>query len=115
MSMFNKNRNTNAAPEVVKAYLSIKGATVQACHLISDRVCVFTLNIPGASFLNLKVVEGKNGMFIAMPQTKGSNGQYYDQYRLYLTEEDTAKIIDAVCEHATAQGEKTDYKTRYEV
>lgn len=111
--MFNKN--TNAAPEVVKAYLSIKGATVQACHLISDRVCVFTLNIPGASFLNLKVVEGKNGMFIAMPQTKGRDGQYYDQYRVFFSDEDTQRIIDAVGEYATAPGEPTDYKTRHEV
>lgn len=113
--MFNKNQNTNAAPEVVKAYLSIKGATVQACHLISDRVCVFTLNIPGASFLNLKVVEGKNGMFIAMPQTKGRDGQYYDQYRVFFSDEDTQRIIEAVGQHATTPDSKTDYKTRYEV
>lgn len=112
--MFNKS-NQNAAPEVVKAYLSIKDATVQACHLISDRVCVFTLNIPGASFLNLKVVEGKNGMFIAVPQTKGRDGQYYDQYRVFLSEEDTQRIIDAVGQHATTPDSKTDYKTRYEV
>ena len=112
--MFNKS-NQNAAPEVVKAYLSIKGATVQACHLISDRVCVFTLNVPGATFLNLKVVEGKNGMFIAMPQSKGRDGKYYDLYRVFLSDEDTQRIIDAVGEHATAQGEPTDYKTRHEV
>lgn len=110
--MFNKS---NAAPEVVKAYLSIRGATVQACHLISDRVCVFTLNVPGATFLNLKVVEGKNGMFIAMPQSKGRDGKYYDLYRVFFSDEDTQRIIDAVGEHATAQGEPTDYKTRYEV
>lgn len=114
MAMFNKS-NQNAAPEVVKAYLSIKDATVQACHLISDRVCVFTLNIPGASFLNLKVVEGKNGMFIAMPQTKGRDGQFYDQYRVFFSEEDTQRIIDAVGQHATTPDSKTDYKTRYEV
>lgn len=112
--MFNKS-NQNAAPEVVKAYLSIKGATVQACHLISDRVCVFTLNVPGATFLNLKVVEGKNGMFIAMPQSKGRDGKYYDLYRVFFSDEDTQRIIDAVGEHATAQGEPTDYKTRHEV
>lgn len=112
--MFNKN-SQNAAPEVVKTYLNITGATVQACHLISDCVCVFTLNIPGATFMNLKIVEGKNGMFIAMPQTKGKNGQWYDQYRLYITEEDTAKIIDAVGEHTSALNEKPDFKTRYEV
>lgn len=115
MSVFNKNQNTNAAPEVDKSYLSIEGATVQACHLISDRVCGFTLNVPGATFLNLKVVNGKNGEFIAMPQSKGRDGQYYDLYRVYLSEKDTQRIIDVVAEHATAQSEKTDYKTRYEV
>lgn len=112
--MFSKN-NQNAAPEVVKSYLSIEGATVQACHLISDRVCVFTLNVSGATFLNLKVVDGKNGEFIAMPQSKGRDGQYYDLYRVYLSEKDAQRVIDAVAEHATAPGEKTDYKTRYEV
>ena len=112
--MFNKS-NQNAAPETVKSYLSIAGATVQACHLISDRICVFTLNVPGATFLNLKVVDGKNGEFIAMPQSKGWDGQYYDQYRVYFSEKDTQRIISAVEAHATAQGEKTDYKTRYEV
>lgn len=112
--MFNKS-NQNAAPEVVKAYLSIKGATVQACHLISDRVCVFTLNVPGATFLNLKVVEGKNGMFIAMPQSKGRDGKYYDLYRVFFSDEDAQRIIDAVGKHATSGAVKTDYKTRYEV
>lgn len=112
--MFNKN-NRIAAPEIEKSYLSIEGATVQGCHLISDRVCVFTLNVPGASFLNLKIVDGTNGEFIAMPQSKGRDGQYYDLYRVYLSEKDAQRIIAAVSEHATAQGEKTDYKTRYEV
>lgn len=112
--MFNKS-NQNAAPEIVKSYLSIEGATVQACHFISDRICVFTLNVPGAAFLNLKVVDGKNGEFIAMPQSKGRDGQYYDLYRVYLSEKDAQRVISAVEAHATAQGEKTDYKTCYEV
>lgn len=112
--MFNKT-NQNAAPNFVKSYLSINDATVQACHLISDRVCVFTLNVPGATFLNLKVVDGKNGEFIAMPQSKGRDGQYYDLYRVFFSEQDAQRIIAAVLEHATALGGKPDYKTRYEV
>lgn len=111
--MFNKS-NQNA-PEIVKSYLSIEGATVQACHLISDRICVFTLNVPGATFMNLKVIDGKNGEFIAMPQSKGRDGQYYDLYRVYLSEKDAQRVISAVEAHATAQGEKTDYKSRFEV
>ena len=112
--MFNKSKQ-NAAPETVKSYLSIEGATVQGGHLISDRICVFTLNVPGATFLGLKVVDGENGKFIAMPQSKGRDGQYYDLYRVYLSEKDAQRIISAVEAHATEQGEKTDYKTRYEV
>jgi DNA-binding cell septation regulator SpoVG len=112
--MFNKS-NQNAAPETVKSYLSIEGATVQACHLISDRICVFTLNVTGATFLNLKVVDGKNGEFIAMPQSKGRDGQYYDLYRVYLSEKDAQRVISAVEAHATAQGKKADYKSRFEV
>ena len=112
--MFNKNTQ-NAAPDVVKSFMSIKGATVQAIHMVTDRICVFTLNVPGASFLNLKIVEGKNGEFIAMPQQKGRDGQYYDMYRVYFSDKDTQRIIDAVGAHVPAPGEKTDYKTRFEV
>ena len=112
--MFNKN-NQNAAPEVVKQYLNITGATIQAAHLIADNIAVFTLNIPGASFMNMKVVQGKNGMFIAMPQTKGKNDQWYDQYRLYLSDKDQQRIIDTVGAHCMDKGAKVDFKTRYEV
>lgn len=107
--------NQTAAPEVVKQYLSIKGATIQAAHLIADNIAVFTLNVPGASFMNLKVVQGKNGMFIAMPQTKGKNDQWYDQYRLYLSDDDQQRIIDTVGAHCMDKGAKIDFKTRYEV
>lgn len=112
--MFNKNNQT-AVSETVKEYLSIKGATIQAAHMITDKICVFTLNVPGASFMNLKVIDGKNGLFIAMPQQKGRNDQYYDQYRIYLTDEDTKRVIDAVGNHCTGVGEKADFKTRHEV
>ena len=112
--MFNK-KNQQAAPEVVKQYLNITGATIQAAHMITDKIAVFTLNIPGASFPNLKIIDGKNGEFIAMPQQKGRNDQYYDQYRIYLSDNDVARIISAVGDHCAQQGERIDYKSRYEV
>ncbi len=115
--MFNKNAQNaaiNATPES-KPTLNITGATIQAAHMVSDNIAVFTLNIPGATFMNMKVIDGKNGMFIAMPQQKGKNDQWYDEYRLYLSDEDTARIIKAVGEHCAAVGAKCDYKTRYEV
>lgn len=58
----------------------------------------FTLKMPGLSLYNLRVVpKGKNyAAFIGMPETKGKDGDYYKQYALYLSDEDTEKILKAV-------------------
>ena len=58
----------------------------------------FTLQVPGLSLYNLRVVpEGKSyDAFIAMPQIKGSDGNYYDEYKVYLSDEDTAAILAEV-------------------
>ena len=60
----------------------------------------FTLQLPGLALYNLRVVpEGKNyDAFIAMPEDKGRDGDYYKRFALYLTEEDTAAVINAVDE-----------------
>lgn len=60
----------------------------------------FTLQLPGLALYNLRVVpEGKNyDAFIAMPEDKGRDGDYYKRFALYLTEEDTAAVISAVDE-----------------
>lgn len=58
----------------------------------------FTLKFEGLSLYNLRVVpEGKNyDAFIAMPQVKGSDGNYYDEYKIYLSDEDTAAVLAEV-------------------
>ena len=58
----------------------------------------FTLQFEGLSLYNLRVVpKGKAySAFIAMPQVKGSDGNYYDEYKIYLSDEDTEAIIAAV-------------------
>lgn len=58
----------------------------------------FTLKIPGLSLYNLRVVPAgkKYESFIGMPETKGKDGDYYKQYALYLSEEDTAAVLKAV-------------------
>jgi DNA-binding cell septation regulator SpoVG len=58
----------------------------------------FTLKMPGLSLYNLRVVpEGKKyPAFIGMPETKGQDGDYYKQYALYLSQEDTDAVIEAV-------------------
>ena len=66
---------------------------------VSERV-FFTLNLPGLSLYNLRIVEYSKGDFIGMPQDwngkKGDQAEYYNKYSLYLSDEDTEKIIAAV-------------------
>lgn len=58
----------------------------------------FTLKVDGLALYNLRVVpEGKNyNSFIAMPQDKGNDGNYYNRFSLYLSEDDTEEIIEEV-------------------
>lgn len=58
----------------------------------------FTLKFEGLALYNLRVVPaGKNyDAFVAMPQVKGSDRNYYDEYKIYLSDEDNAAIIAAV-------------------
>ena len=115
--MFSKNntqseRNYSNLP---KFDLEGKRPYIVGAKLISDHVIVFTLGIDGAQFYGLRVVENNGKMFISMPQSKGSDGKWYDLYKLFFDEKSEGAIICTVCEHYVQKGEAADYKTHYEV
>ena len=58
----------------------------------------FTLQLPGLVLYNLRVVPAgkKYDAFIGMPEDKGKDGDYYKRFALYLDEEDTQAVIEAV-------------------
>lgn len=58
----------------------------------------FTLQIPGLSFYNLRVVPAgkKYDAFIAVPEEKGKDGNWYKVYNLFLDPEDTTDILAEV-------------------
>lgn len=72
----------------------------------------FTLQVPGLSLYDLRVVPAgkKYDAFIAAPETKGKDGNYYKRFGLYLSEDDTAQILAAVDE-ALEKNEKPKKKT----
>lgn len=110
---FNKNKSNvnNDLPT-----LNMTGATIQAAYQLSDTCIAFTLNIPGASFRGMRLVEKRDGgYFIASPQSKGKDGKWHDLFIVYLSATDETKIIGAVLEHYTGKDEIRDFKTRYEV
>ena len=56
---------------------------------------------------NIKIIEGKNGLFIAMPSQKGRNGEYRDIAHPLNTETRTAieKLVLDAYEYALANPE----------
>ena len=117
MATFNKNRSTVAAPEYDdRPKLNIKGATVSGCRFLSDKVIAFTLNLPGLSIYNMKVIDGKNGAFVSPPQTKNNKSdKWVETVGLWLDSDDEDAISQTVIDHATQAGDPVDWKTRYEV
>ena len=74
----------------------ITGMKVSNVRKLSNTVTAFSLLGNGLGLYNLKVVNGAKGKFVAVPQTKGKDGEWYNQYAVYISEEDQAKIIKKV-------------------
>lgn len=112
-----KKNTAVPAPEVNdRPTLNLTGATIQAAYQLSDTCVVFTLNIPGVSLRDMRLIEKKaGGYFISTPQAKGKDGQYHDRFLVYLSATDEQRVIKAVLDHFAGLNEKRDYKTRYEV
>lgn len=84
---------------------SITNVRVMTQHMVS-----FTLKMRGLSLYNMKVTESTKGenagkRFLSNGQSKGSDGKYYNNYALYLSEEDRNMIIKAVCAETTKDEE----------
>ena len=112
-----KKNTAVPAPEVDdRPTLNLTDATIQAAYQLSDTCIVFTLNIPGVSLRDMRLIEKKaGGYFISTPQAKGKDGQYHDRFLVYLSVTDEQRVIKAVLDHFAGTNEKRDFKTRYEV
>lgn len=75
---------------------ALAGMKVANVRKLSDTVTAFSLLGNGLGLYNLKVVDGAKGKFIGVPQSKGKDGSWYNQYAVYFSDEDQAKIIKKV-------------------
>lgn len=91
-----KTGNFSEARAVID--LESVNAEVTNVRQISDSCIVFTLRCKGFSFYSMRVLERKSDgkPFIAVPQYKGTDGKYYNQYAVYLSEADQKAVIDKV-------------------
>lgn len=69
---------------------------VRNVRQLSEKCLTFTLRLPGLSLYNMRLIDGKKGNFITNGQSLGNDGKWYNNFSLYLSDEDTQKLIDAV-------------------
>ena len=88
--------------EIVNFDLQNRDWKITNVRVVSEHTVSFTLKMDGLSLYNMKVMESTKGdtvgkMFLSNGQSKGSDGKYYNNYALYLSDEDKDLIIKAVC------------------
>lgn len=102
---FNVKGSKKESVERVNFNLKDISWSITNVKVVSEHMVTFTLKMPGLSLYNMKVAESTKGdtagqMFLSNGQSKGSDGKYYNNYALYLSDEDRDRIIEAVCAEA---------------
>lgn len=101
------NVNGSKKESVKRENFNLKDSSwlITNVRVVAENVVTFTLKMHGLSLYNMKVIESTRGdtagqMFLCNGQSKGSDGKYYNNYALYLSDEDKDRIIEAVCAEA---------------
>lgn len=102
---FNVKGSKKESAERVNFNLKDTSWSITNVRVVSEHMATFTLKMHGLSLYNMKVTESTRGdtagqMFLSNGQSKGSDGKYYNNYALYLSDEDRDRIIEAVCAEA---------------
>lgn len=90
----NTKSSTKSNENMVYFSFNKTGATIENVRQVSDTFISFTIRAEGFSLYNMQYRETQDGKrFICPPSTKASNGKYYPQYAVYLSEEQQDQII----------------------
>lgn len=100
-----KNGNENSKKDRVCMDIKSMGYEVTNVRVITDSFITFTLKFKGFALYNMRVVESKKTgePFISVPQSKGGDFRYYNQYAVYLSDEDQKMLINEVFKIANSQ------------
>ena len=87
-------KSTDKKPE--RETIEVRSVEVSRVREVKGGTVFFTLTLNGVTIYDCRVVEGKNGDFVAFPSEKGSDGKYYSKVWASLSDEDSAAIIAEV-------------------
>ena len=91
---FSKSNNDN--PRVTVEMLHNLHAVVRSIYPVADNCLTFTLRLYGIDLYSMRLVESTRGTFITARATKGKDGKYYDNFRIYFDGAARAAVEAAV-------------------
>lgn len=92
-----KTTGTQKATQTEKTYAKVNNFKVSNVRTLKSGDTFFDLRINEVAIYGCKAVETPNyPIFIGWPQRKGTDGNYYNVASVFLSSEDTKKIIDQV-------------------
>lgn len=94
-----KAKKTETKEKQERANIEIRSMEVMNVRVVAGKngdLVFFTLELNGVTIFNCRVATGKNGDFISFPQYKGSDGKYYNNVYVSLSDEDSAKILEGI-------------------
>ena len=94
-----KAKKTESKEKQERVNIEIRSMEVKNVRVVAGKngdLVFFTLELNGVTIYNCRVATGKNGDFISFPQYKGSDGKYYNNVYVSLSDEDSTKILEEI-------------------
>ena len=94
-----KAKKTEAKEKQERTFIELRSMEVKNVRVVAGKngdLVFFTLELNGVTIYNCRVATGNNGDFISFPQYKGSDGKYYNNVYVSLSDEDSAKILEEI-------------------
>lgn len=89
-----KKPETSKATE--KENLQIDSFSIDRTFIFKNGDVTFDMTLNGIRIYGCRIIEGKNGDFVAFPERKGNDGKYYSIVWARLSEKDNADIVAEV-------------------
>ena len=95
--MATKKTNTNTNTNTEKQTIKITSIDIPERFVREVKGTIFfTMTLNGVTIYNCRVVNGSKGKFIAFPQVKGKDGNYYSQAYAPISAKSQEQIIAKV-------------------
>lgn len=94
-----KAKKTETKEKQERTFIEVRSMEVKNVRVVAGKngdLVFFTLELNGVTIYNCRVATGRNGDFISFPQYKGSDGKYYNNVYVSLSDEDSAKILEEI-------------------